>query len=1395
LPAAALLTAGVVMSAGAPAPNTLISLANEPLYSRGVRAKPALALALSVEFPTTGQTYQGAYVPDAEYIGYFDATSCYTYNDTKKQYDSVGRTTSTGTGTTLVFSHLCNGTGFSGNFMNWATSSAIDILRYGMTGGDRIVDTATETVLQRAVLQSSFYNGSNFVSKSISAATAANALPSAMLSGRTVTTVYVANCLNRIHFGTSSTGSCGSPGDNSNLGTAPISGSPVAGVSSASGKPSDVSNSCAGENQTCSFSGQTREVWYGANSSWYYKTFTGSVSCSNGVFGDPISGTVKNCYIRSNSNTTPAPTPSGSVLTNDGYFLARVSVCNSSAGILVDPRTAFCTRYPNGAYKPTGNLQKYSDTVRVAAMGYLNDSSGSRYGGVLRAPMKYVGPKTFDANFNLVAGTNPKREWDESTGIFIQNPEGNSNPDGTGGTAISGVINYLNQFGRTGTTQGAYKTYDPVGELYYETLRYLQGLPPTPQAISGLTPAFKDGYPVYTNWDDPLPQVAGLDNTGDYSCVRANILTIGDVHTHYDRSLPGNTVNNSTDFARPANPSNNEPNFAEWTKKAGDLEKLNNLSTDTSQDDGNYFMVGAAYWAHTQDFRGTAWTTQPERRRPGMRVKTYMIDVDEYGQSSASFGARKNTQFFLTAKYGGFNDVSKTGDPFKNATGGSDLTSNWQQSNGDANTYFLAGNPVAMLASISQIFQQIAEEANSIAGGALNTTSLSTADADFYQAQFDPTYWSGDLVDSVLARDATGALTNAAPTVRWSAADLLTARSAAQPRNLVVGRHKDDVSSTGAGTAFVWGSLDARAQTALRTPAYATSATAVDSAASGIERVDYLRGDRSKESPTGIYRKRNGLMGDVVNSGAVFKGAPTAGLTDTGYAAFYNSQFDSTGATLLRRKAVYIGANDGMLHAFDAVNGNELFGYIPSFLVPYLSNLTDPSYVHRSYVDATPVVAEAQIGTASSPAWKTVLVGGAGGGGQGVYALDVTDPANFSAANVLWEFTDLNDPDLGNVVGEPKVVKIRTSPTPSSTSTGTSVPTYKWYAVVASGVNSNAADGSFNEDGRPALFFLELGKARTTQWQQGVNYFKLRFAQTSTSMAYGMTSFNVTLGAAGELARLYAGDLQGNFWKLNFATAASSNGYNVDVSSLLSSSTGSATVNTPFYVARAGAAATSPLQPITSPPAITYGINSSLLVSFATGKFLEPSDIAGPYTGQIQSVYTLADDDRTAIANRGQLALRTPASGTLSGSAFSYNSATVPKGWYFDFPGSGSGERQISGLQVLYSTLYFNTIIPAQGGCDPGTGNFYQVDVVSGTGRYVLSAVGMPGPADPTENAATVKISKADSTGRRIKTVTTTAVSSASAGTSTGTPTEQKIPTGRLSWRQIMNYQELHRAP
>ncbi len=1405
--AMALVAAGVIgvaVSADAPPSIPSIPLAAEPLYARGARAKPTLTLALSVEFPTVGAQYvngadssnDNTYAATNEYVGYFDAESCYSYNNDAdpnlRRFDRIGAATN----------RECGGAGFSGNFMNWATSSAIDILRYGLTGGDRIVDTASLTVLQRAYLPTrsdnnpgNFYNGSNFPSKRITNAVAQGAVPAALLGSHTGD-VYIANCRNRVHFGTAKTGSCDSPGDNSNLGT-PVGGSAHGPVTNYSGSlPGDFSAACSAENGTCAFSG-VLQVAYGADTRWKFMSANNGTACSNGVFGDPAVGTPKACYTRPDpTGWSPGGTPG---MTSDPFFYARVSVCDVDPdGKLADPRINLCARYPNGNYKPVGNLQKYSDRLRVAAFGYLidNASPDQRNGGVLRAPMKYVGPKAFDANFQLISGANPVQEWNTDTGVFVVNPDSASE-------GKSGVANYLNQFGRTGPTEGNYKRYDPVGELYYEALRYLQGLPPTASAVGSppraVDAAMKDGFATYTTWTDPHPAVSGMT---DYSCVRNNIVAIGDVNTHNDKYYPGNTRADTNDTARSYSDAANEPNFKEWTRVVGAFEankttvtyvdgrgvtqtvsNFNPANTarwgmenqDIGADHASYYMAGAAYWANTHDIRGANWS-DADKRRLGMRVTTYVLDVNEYAQQT-SHSAHMQNQFFLAAKYGGFKDASGTGNPFK-AADGSDTNENWARAGSDgyndAKNYFLSSSARGVLDALDNIFANIAKEANSIAGGAISTQRLTSVGGFIFQAQFDPADWSGDLipypVTMVGDHDIQIGDADSAP---WTAATVLDARDPAT-RKIYVGKTTPDSS---AATEFTWASLDADAKNFLRLP---PGGNTPDAESVGQDRLDFVRGVRTKEAPNGTLRKRGKVLGDIVNSGVAYSGAPTLRINDAGYVAGFAQTYKD------RVKTLFVGANDGMLHAFDSDNGTELFGYIPSWIVPRLNALSSTTYQHQTYVDASPVVAEAKVGSD----WKTVLVGGTGGGGQGVYALDVSDPSDFDASKVMWEFTDKDDASLGNVIGRPAILKFKDSAT-----------TYKYYAVIAGGVNNYVDDGHYSTTGKPAIFILDLAKAPGDAWVQGTNYYKIELPIATTTIASGVANFTTTSGLADETRLLFAGDLQGNLWKLDFT-----NKYPTDwsLAKLSFYSDGSSPI--PMYIAKDGSAN---LQPITMQPYLAYGPNRTLIVAFGTGKYLETSDNAGPF--KAQSVYALLDNNSatpdsgspvSAIAGRGRLQMATASTGgTITNSAFTWGrplddgDTSKRSGWYFDMPSSAStGERQISSFTVFGDKVYSGTVIPPATSCELGSGRSYEINLFTGTGSSVTSDVGILG--EPFVLAVgTDELTKSNSVDQGTRTTTGRIVLQGSGSLKNLQSTTAVATVFRMSWRQINNYEEVRAAP
>lgn len=1420
-----------------------VNLANEPLYAAQVTDKPAMALALSVEFPTVGAQYtpggnnDSTYSNTREYLGYYDAESCYAYNDAPtetpvaplvaadyKRFDRSGPATA----------RKCTNA-FSGNFLNWASSSAIDMLRLALSGGDRYIDSTSLTILQRAVIPNGdptcMWNSNNFPAKQLTkdgggAGTYWGAVPSSMRTAAGGSDIFVANTLNRIYFGTSQTGGCGSTGAYT-LGSGATTSMAVP-VFSSNNLPSG-SNECASENGTCSFTG-IKEVWYGVKNGstnrWFVAPASNGVSCSNAAFkaagapddGDPYSGIGKKCYVANYSGMW-TPSSTAGALNTDGFFYSRVQVCNSMAGVLQDVRDyGLCKQYPNGSYKPTGVIQKYSDQIRLAAFGYLMDqtasySAGGRYGGVLRAPMKYVGNKTYDiyGQDNTPAGGNPNAEWDLATGIF------KSNPDSDATYQISGVVNYLNKFGRTGSTPGRYKRYDPVGELHYETLRYLQGLSPTADAISGITAVMADGYPYFTTWTDPYG--GGRTNTSDYSCVKSNIVVVGDINTHDGGRLPA------------ASASNNVPDIAYWrgvvrkfesntsgtyVDGQGDTQSIANPNpANGSSPNGSQTsqIMGSAYWARTHDIRGTGWTSDAAKQRPGLRVKTFIFDVNEYGAQNNVNTRRYNNQFFMASKYGGFetdaaNQGNKPynvkGNPFQNQNGAND-NNVWQKANdpGEASTYYVYDTSKAspardVLKAFDEIFSRASTSARSIAGAGLSSGSRVTSGSVAYSAKFDTSNWSGDVVAEPIAQSASGTVSVGA--ANWSAAERLNAMtSPATNRKIFVGETSSTASP--AASPFTWASIDATLKGHLDK---ASPSDAVDGLAQ--DRLNYLRGSQLKEGAP--FRVRSSLLGDIVNSNVSYSGVPSKAYSGAGYAAF-RAAYDA------RTPAVFAGANDGMLHAFNAATGDELFAYIPSWMGPNLSALTNSTFAnnHRNYVDAPSVVGEAQVANAGAATdWKTVLVSGTGGGGSGVFALDVSNPAAFSESNVMWEFTRADDVDMGQVVGSPKILKIKTG------SSGTS-STYRWFAVVASGVNNYVADSEnrFSSTGKPALFLLALDKPVGTAWSLGDNYFKISLpidTALAATHAPGAVNFSALYGLQGEMTDIYIGDLHGNVWRFKFSGKAPAE-WNADKLSFFNKGTAGAPQPYPLYTARSGDG-TPKVQPIVSAPIpfagpVVDGVESFYVV-FGTGKYLETTDSASTAKQSVYAVYdngsTSADSSPINSAIKGRSRLQQGSVNTstkqVNVTAFKWGrpmldtDITQRAGWYFDLPDSGERIDQaaldLGGLSAAINSKIPGAAAVNAGSCSSGLGggNQYFLNINTGDGDYVRSDLGILGPPVMIYGDTDVTVTPSDSTGRRVRTITHHRLTQTQSGYDTSAPAvTTKEVIGRLSWRQIYNYQDM----
>ncbi|WP_158592221.1 pilus assembly protein [Noviherbaspirillum sedimenti] len=661
---------------------------------------------------------------------------------------------------------------------------------------------------------------------------------------------------------------------------------------------------------------------------------------------------------------------------------------------------------------------------------------------------------------------------------------------------------------------------------------------------------------------------------------------------------------------------------------------------------------------------------------------------------------------------------------------------------------------------------------------AVGSTGLESSGTFLYQAGFDAVWWSGKLRKHAIDVASDGSL-QLASVPEWDAADILSGLKSV-PALPLPGNRKIYTSNPGIASGMVefkWDKLADSQRAAL-------DASPLDGASDGLgaQRVDFLRGGRSAElgQPQGIFRLRDGVLGDIVNSNVVHVGAPAHDGAGAEYLQFYAARKN-------RARAVYVGANDGMLHAFDAKDGVELFAYVPQCLIRNLNQLSRPDYVHRPYVDGAIAVAEARV----LGKWKTVLAAGMGGGAQGVFALDVSDPADFNGgAGVLWEFTDHDDADMGNVFNVPVIARFRSKLPPG-------LPEYRHFVMVASGLNNYRDDGYANPLAPAVLFLLSLDKGPDEPWQPGVNYFKFKKPILDAALPNGLSPPAMVIGEDGAVRYAYAGDLQGNLWRFDFSGGLPWKKENQGTA--------------PLFVALDDQQRR---QPITTQPRVVFAPGGGYVVLFGTGKFLEQVDI-DPAGFASQSFYGIYDAVQAsyAVAGRSQLAPRTlfKAGNVLefAGQEFSYGAAAGGKrGWYFDFLASEkTGERSVSNPLVASGRLLFNSLIPCAAPCLDSGGRSYVLDALSGlpvekNTSGMMSQVGML--TAPAILETSVSSGNRNPFGKAIVQRKSAVIHAGSGGAKGSLAAGQGdiegglasigVPAMRFSWREILKWQELRLA-
>ncbi|VAW83139.1 Type IV fimbrial biogenesis protein PilY1, partial [hydrothermal vent metagenome] len=492
---------------------------------------------------------------------------------------------------------------------------------------------------------------------------------------------------------------------------------------------------------------------------------------------------------------------------------------------------------------------------------------------------------------------------------------------------------------------------------------------------------------------------------------------------------------------------------------------------------------------------------------------------------------------------------------------------------------------------------------------------------------------------------------------------------------------------TSAGINFIWGNLDATQQSTLLLTGELNDALAQ-------ARVSYLRGDASNEldpvtNPTGPFRKRNKLMGDIVNSNPWF-----VGIDDFGYSDLPGTEGSSylpyLSSIAGRTKTLYVGANDGMLHAIDAGTGDELFAYVPAAIIPELTTLTQPSYgtglPHQYFVDGSPRAGDVYFSASSD--WRSVLVGTMGAAARAVFALDATDPDNFDATKVLWEFTNSDDSDLGYTLGDVTIARMANG---------------QWAAIMGNGYNS--------DNDSAVLYILDI---------ENGNVIKKIDTGTGTSGTPNGLAAPIPIDLNGDhiTDSIYAGDLLGNMWKF-------------DVSDPDPSNWAPAFGTAPLFVAKDSS---NTIQPITAKPQVGLHPNGGVMVYFGTGKYFESGDnIVGP-TPQVQTYYGIRDNyangSSTPVSGRSVLVEQTiDAEASFLGVDVRVTSDNIVDytsklGWYMDLesPANGAeGERVISPSLLRGDRLIFTTILPSSDPCAAGgTSWLMELEAVTG-GRLSTS--------------------------------------------------------------------------
>lgn len=597
----------------------------------------------------------------------------------------------------------------------------------------------------------------------------------------------------------------------------------------------------------------------------------------------------------------------------------------------------------------------------------------------------------------------------------------------------------------------------------------------------------------------------------------------------------------------------------------------------------------------------------------------------------------------------------------------------WHTALNSRGLFVPAPNAQALVDAFQTILTQILDQtATQVVSVSASSTRLRSTES-LYIAEYNSEQWSGELAAYGIATNAT---VNSTPT--WRASTRLDTTTFSVDGRLIRTSPGGTITSS-----FLWGSLTTAMQSDLSGP---------DGTATGAARLEYLRGVRSGERQNGgQFRNRASRLGDIVNSNIWMTGKPIRmSFEHLNHATFRTAQ-----AT--RTPTLYVGANDGMLHGFNANNGAELMAYVPRGIYPKLRAYTQESYAHEYSVDGHPFTGDADVSgrldtTTTTPDWRTILVSGLGAGGKGYFILDVTNPTD---PQVMYDNTLPSDNDVGHIFSLPVVDAVNGSRSEQIVKMNNG----RWAVVMGNGYNSQ------NE--RPVLLIQYLDGDRSLQ--------KI-VANVTMAQSNGLSAPRlIDVNGDGKVDLAYSGDLQGNMWKFNLTSATASQ----------------------WAVAGTGPLFTAqfPLgtrQPITVAPVWMAPPQGGIQIAFGTGRNVTEADRSNTATQTIYSIWdssayasstttVTVTSNMTAITGRSQLVEQTVLNSVTSTSTASavtnpyfntsqndvnYTGSNPKRGWFLDLP--VSRERVLNNPSIYEGQkILVSTSVPKYGNsgetCDMST--------------------------------------------------------------------------------------------